>query len=697
MSGGFCMRFYSRLFIVLLLTLLSACNTPAPQPTATPRGPIVPTRGVPPTAIELAVGSGTEIAGLLTPTDAATDAATPEQTFTEAATTEEATTDVNNLGAPTEEPEAADTAEPTATDEPTATESASPTNSPTPTTTNTPTDTASPTVTETATNTATATETATIEPSPSATPTNSPTPTPTVSTGPIPISYEDSVQGVITNEAPELMYTFEGQTGDVVTISMARTSGDLDTYLLLMAPNGEKITENDDIVSGNTDSLIEAFTLPDDGTYTIVVTRYQRRTGTSTGEFTLTLGTGAPDDRPIVILDEPVEGSIDDETFAIAYRFDGQENQVIDIAVRGSGDLNPQVLLLPPDGREYARNDDESNRETDSLIDGVRLPATGSYTIIVTRYQQEFGRTEGDYELEVTESDPADSPFTVLARNLDYGSTEEGSLGDNLPYHQIFTFAGRAGDVVTVEMSRPQNQVDTLVILTDAQGHEILRNDDDLTRNNTTNSIIPDAILPADGFYTIIASRYDEALGNSAGDFEISLILEESADENETRAVYAPLDVRNSGAVRTDNTYFETPFYVAGDFLNDSEDEVAMQALLTFVLPPLPENATLDFAELDLSRCREVGEGFSGFDDLSIYVDTYRELSNTEAEPSSRADEIETIGDCETVDISDAVTSAYEDGDSILQIRLGFADGINRNDEADYVLFDPRLTLVLNN
>jgi hypothetical protein len=674
--AGVSMRLYSRLFTLLLLVLLAGCNTSTSQPTPTLQGPIVPTRIIPPTS-EISVDIGTDVAVIATASAQAITDSTPidsgnvEATLTAAGGTVGAfltPTDGNRLPV-TDTPSAVDTATdiPTNTVRPTVTESA------TPTITNTPTETLSPTPTDTA------------------------TPTPTSNGQPTTLSYGDQVGGEITNAMPELLYTFEGQTGALVTISMTTTSGDLDTYLLLMAPNGEKVTENDDTSNTNRNSRIEGFRLSTDGTYTIIATRYQRAQGTSTGTFELTLETGAPDERPLLVLGEPVQGMIDGDNFGVMYRFDGEENQVIDINLNTeSGDLNPMVILFAPDGHEYARNDDQSRRNSDALISGIRLPETGSYGVFVTRYQTQFGITTGDYEVWVDEADAADSPLTVLSRNIEYESTEEGSIGDDLPYYQIFTFAGRAGDVVTIELREANSDLDPLLILSDSQGHEILRNDDNLSDNDTIDSLIENATLPYDGFYTIIATRYEEAEGTSEGEFELELILEESADDNPTRLLYAVLNPYQSGGIRPDNTYYQTPFYAAGDDINDSNRDVEMQTLLTFVLPPLSPDQTIESAELDLRICREIGDGFGGFDDLTIYVDSYDELSSADGEPSSRADEVDTIGDCETVEITDAVRDAYDDDQSILQIRMAF-DDVNRNGEPDYVWFDPRLIIILEN
>ena len=98
-----------------------------------------------------------------------------------------------------------------------------------------------------------------------------------------------AVSGSITNTDKFDLYTFEGQAGDVVTISMIATAGRLDTVLFLLDPNGFQIVDNDDAVVGeSTDSLISEYVLPEDGRYTIVATHFGMQYGGTTGAYNLT-------------------------------------------------------------------------------------------------------------------------------------------------------------------------------------------------------------------------------------------------------------------------------------------------------------------------------------------------------------------------------------------------------------------------
>lgn len=106
----------------------------------------------------------------------------------------------------------------------------------------------------------------------------------------IPIAYGDTVSGTISAAAYEVVYSFDGQAGDVITVSLTAITSGLDTYLVVydMFPSQNPLTFDDDGGEG-LNSLLQDYSLPATGTYYLVATRYGRETGTSEGDFTLTL------------------------------------------------------------------------------------------------------------------------------------------------------------------------------------------------------------------------------------------------------------------------------------------------------------------------------------------------------------------------------------------------------------------------
>jgi len=120
-----------------------------------------------------------------------------------------------------------------------------------------------------------------------------PAPTPTAPpefSEAIGISYDNTLQGVIGGDVAGGRYTFVGQEGDEITIWMSRDSGDLDPQLILLDSDGNEIVRNDDRSDEVTrDAAIMNFVIPDDGTYTIIATRYQENVGLSAGDYSVAL------------------------------------------------------------------------------------------------------------------------------------------------------------------------------------------------------------------------------------------------------------------------------------------------------------------------------------------------------------------------------------------------------------------------
>ena len=102
------------------------------------------------------------------------------------------------------------------------------------------------------------------------------------------MSSGDSRDDTITKKNYAQVYCFIGVEGEEITIDMTATGGNLDPYLAIADITGENIlAENDNISKKNTDAEI-VYTLESDGAYVILATRRSGKTGTSTGDYTIT-------------------------------------------------------------------------------------------------------------------------------------------------------------------------------------------------------------------------------------------------------------------------------------------------------------------------------------------------------------------------------------------------------------------------
>ncbi|MBI5930429.1 MAG: pre-peptidase C-terminal domain-containing protein [Chloroflexi bacterium] len=501
-----------------------------------------------------------------------------------------------------------------------------------------------------------------------------------------PIVYYQQVTGEITDEKWQDVYSFEGKAGDEITLDMTSTEPDFDAYLVLFGPDGNRLAENDDgpnppysqiqftlpadgtyvvvatrflerdgfvaggynlVVSkagaevGNqiifdipisarltTDytqaaylmdakagqiltftlehdtptevlhlevrlgagdrvvpfqssengSLTYEATMPQDGTYSVYVSRPMRSRagaitftlavsgvnpdgtpatngleatgdtgtgGTSTGDTDQTgTGSGSAGDAQVegtLTYGDSVTGSIDDNTPFHIYEFEGRVGDavVIHMAADASRTLDTQLTLYGPDGTLRGANDDADMTTTDSEIT-YTLTDDGTYQIVASRYLSTDGTSFGDFTLSLTlgtgetnsGGDTTTTPPTVSnppagdveGLEIEYGTTVVGAI-DSANLEQRYVFTGTAGDVVTISMSRTDGDLDSYLSVFDASGHELVFNDEDIYSIGN-DAAIRQFKLPADGTYTIVATRYGAFNGISAGSYELILSTE---------------------------------------------------------------------------------------------------------------------------------------------------------------------------
>jgi hypothetical protein len=108
------------------------------------------------------------------------------------------------------------------------------------------------------------------------------------------ITVDTPMTGAIDNATYIQMYTFEGTADEMITITMVGDNT-LDAYVGILDASDNVIAEDDDSGGGanGLDAQI-AIRLPESGIYTIVATRAGLDTGTSTGNYTLTVSSGSP-------------------------------------------------------------------------------------------------------------------------------------------------------------------------------------------------------------------------------------------------------------------------------------------------------------------------------------------------------------------------------------------------------------------
>lgn len=380
-------------------------------------------------------------------------------------------------------------------------------------------------------------------------------------TGQTPVATDTSVTGTIRVTDPFEAYSFTGATGDIVTIRMDATSGNLDPKLFLLDPSGNLVAVNDDKAAGNTNAEIANQTLVSDGLYTIVATHYGQDLGGTQGDYILTL-TGANLEAP------PALAGLNLTTGSVEVSLLWNTNADLQLLVRDpSGASVYDDVPRSNSGGVLERNGNVNCASTTtSPVSYIywptdRLPA-GTYEVEVW-YQADCGDTTPvTFNLtvrvnnQVVVSQTAQpikgqiylTSFTVNVNGaasagqggfigdsamldvgaalagaipLNYGDTVSGSITQNAKY-SLYTFEGQAGDLVRIGMQATAGTLDTSLFLLSPEGAQLAANDDAVL-NETTDSLIDSFTLPADGTYIVIASHYGLLYGGTSGTYNLSL------------------------------------------------------------------------------------------------------------------------------------------------------------------------------
>ncbi len=380
-----------------------------------------------------------------------------------------------------------------------------------------------------------------------------------------------------------------------------------------------------------------------------------------------------------------VSGIIDDDTPWLVFPLTAQAGDVLDLKLdTPPGGLLPVLRLLGPTGREIARSLAVAGDGL-ALIRGAQIEDAEDYYVVVGRDGSADGSSGGPVELSVSLGRTG-AQSGAFSTPIAFGSLQSGELDADTPL-QVFTFEGSAGDIITVQTTTFSGDLDTRLELSDSLGNPLVRNDDDPLAD-TLDSGIYEFVLPADGAYTIVVSRFDGS--DSTGEYRLKLTLNGQSAPN--APLQALLNFSNSVTLGDDGTFITD--YRAGDQVTSDGQELRTQTLLTFHLPALPDDRPPAQATLELNACGEVGAGFEGLGTLIVYADSFGDLGvpRDYTRPFAGARIIGEADSCAPIDLTEAIATAYAEGQRDIQLRLTFR-AANNNQQMDEIRFEPRLLI----
>jgi hypothetical protein len=253
------------------------------------------------------------------------------------------------------------------------------------------------------------------------------------------LEYGDSVVDDLDQSKYQQVYAFHANRGDYIRASMQRISGDLDPFLILATTQGDILVANDEDPTspGTLDAAVTDLRIERTDDYLLVATRFGREAGTSRGGYSLTLDRLPPEtlgivpEKPILLdYGATVTGTIDTKHLMRFYVIEAKKGDVITInAERTRGNLDPTLTLYTSDLKTLTEHN-SGVRGQNARITTFTVPNTGSYILMMSRFNRDKGITAGDYSISVVRRTGATSGAGGKL-SLQYGSAANAIINDS--------------------------------------------------------------------------------------------------------------------------------------------------------------------------------------------------------------------------------------------------------------------------
>lgn len=206
-----------------------------------------------------------------------------------------------------------------------------------------------------------------------------------------------SFKGKIQPASDPDHYFFYATQGQSVTLSMTRTSGNLDGYMTVYDNVTDTILAGDDDSGGNLNPRINNLVLPRSGRFRVNLTSWNSN---STGNYTIvaSVNTSDANDNRLLPPGKTLTGAINPAYDNDSYFFWSEGGQNVTIQMwRNGGSLDSYLTLYDQFGA-FVASDDDSGADSDALISNAYLPTAGFYHIVA----RGFSSSTGNYRIKQT-------------------------------------------------------------------------------------------------------------------------------------------------------------------------------------------------------------------------------------------------------------------------------------------------------
>lgn len=320
------------------------------------------------------------------------------------------------------------------------------------------------------------------------------------------ISYQQIVTGSLSEGAPERYFVIGGTQGDLVRVTMTRTSGDLLPRLRVLNEAREELSRESEPRAGESIAYV---TLPETGWYVIEAGRRE-----GAGGFDLYAGRIAA---AVLEVGQAVTNRFTPTSPSVSYIVNARLGDLLTVTMfttESNSGIAPEVRLLDLSLNPVAQ---ESGERFATLR--TTIPRSGVY--IVQANNQRPAAT-GGFSLRLG-SVPGSA--RIEAQPARYNEQYQGEVDYAAPL-DFYRFAGKTGELVTLTLNAASGDLNPFLILMDSDLNELTANDD---TGANRNARITQFRLPKDGEYLIVASRAGLSAGTTSGGYELIVTAGEIA------------------------------------------------------------------------------------------------------------------------------------------------------------------------
>jgi hypothetical protein len=308
------------------------------------------------------------------------------------------------------------------------------------------------------------------------------------------LAMSEQVTGNLPPNARHI-WTFAGTAGQVVTIILTPIEQQLDLILGLSGPDGQPAMRPlDEGFSGDPEVLV-GFVLPITGEYTILVYGFAGHGG----RYTVSLDEGGESTINFWEAGDLAYGQSQREVLradeAHAWFFDGRAGDEVIIVVTPLNErMDMDLWLLDPNVHKLIMKDEFLSGAKETIA--FTLPVDGQFIILV----REFFGEAGAYEISLT---TGGGNFVESMGALTYGVPVSGDLTPGK--RAAWTFDGRQGDIITVDLAPLTQTSDLVIVLKRPDGVTVATIDDTLA--GMAERLYAFA-LPVTGQWTLIVQEF---------------------------------------------------------------------------------------------------------------------------------------------------------------------------------------------